>query len=154
MITNEFLQVQKALEKLPATLQRKVVVGATRAAATVIAKDARENVPVDTGLLKKSIAVRSVPKKETEANHVKFYVVPLSKNYVSGVLTSGGAKFGTVKFDKRVYYAHMVEFGTENMAARPFMRPAFENSASKSVNAFQTYALKRTEKELKKLAVR
>ena len=44
MITNEFLQVQKALEKLPTVIAQKVVVGATRAAAKVIADEAKQNV--------------------------------------------------------------------------------------------------------------
>lgn len=152
-MTNEFAQVQKALAKLPGVLQEKVVVGATRAAAKVIANEAKERVPVRSGLLKKSIGVAKVKKSDTPTGHIKFYVVPKSKNYVSAVLKSDGVTFGTMKFDKRVYYAHMVEFGTKNMAARPFLRPAFENSGDKSVKAFQDYALKRVEKEIKKLAV-
>ncbi|MFT7880710.1 MAG: HK97-gp10 family putative phage morphogenesis protein [Sulfurimonas sp.] len=150
-MTDEFLQVKKALEKLPGALQEKVVVGATRAAAKAVADEAKERVPVRTGLLKKSIGVAKAKKRDTELGHVKFYVVPKSKIAFTakGKVDGMGVK---VKTKTHAYYAHMVEFGTKNMAARPFLRPAFEDSADKSVDAFQEYALKRVEKEVRKLA--
>lgn len=153
MITDEFKAVQDALKKLPATLQQKVVTGATRAAASVIAKEAKKNVPVRTGLLKKSIAVRMVPKRKTEAGHVKFYALTLSKLKFSAKATVDGKK-AKLKATRYAFYGHMVEFGTSKMAAHPFMRPAYESSAETSVKAFQEYALKRTEKEIAKLAVK
>lgn len=152
-MTNEFAQVQKALEKLPGVLQQKVVIGATRAAAKVIAEEAKENVPVDIGLLKKSISVAKAKKRDTKDGHIKFYVVPKSKILISSKVTVGG-KRGKLKSKVNAYYAHMVEFGTSKMAAHPFLRPAFENSADKSVKAFQEYAINRVEKEVKKLAKR
>jgi HK97 gp10 family phage protein len=44
--------------------------------------------------------------------------------FVGAALNKRGSKgtFGQGRFDG--YYAHMVEFGTRNYAARPFMRPA------------------------------
>ena len=166
MITNEFKAVQDALKGLPAKLQQKVVVGATRAAASVIAKEAKEVINYSpmaseagqaphskSGLLKKSIAVRMVPKRKTEAGHVRFYVVPLTKTKFTAKVSVNGQS-GKLKATRYAFYAHMVEFGTSKMAARPFLRPAYENSADKSVKAFQQYALKRTEKEIAKLAVR
>jgi len=152
-MTDEFKAVQEALGKLPAALQKKVVVGAARAAAKIIADEAKERAPVRSRLLKKSIDVAKAKPKDTPQGHIKFYVVPKSKNYVSGVLQSNGVAFAKIKFQKNAYYAHMVEFGTKNMAARPFLRPAFENSGDKSIKAFQEYALKRTEKEIRKLSV-
>jgi len=150
-MTDEFLQVQKALEKLPGVLQQKVVVGATRAAAKVIANEAKENVPVRSGLLKKSIGVAKAKKADTKEGHVLFCVVPKSKISFSAKVTVNGQS-GKLKGKVNAYYAHMVEFGTVNMAAQPFLRPAFENAGNKSVDAFQAYALKRVDKEIAKLA--
>ena len=158
MITDGFKAVQDALEALPAKLQQKVVVGATRAAASVIAKEAKENVPVRTGLLKKSISVRMVPKRKSKAGHVQFYVVPLSKMKFTANIMVGSTK-GKLRVSRTAYYAHLVElgtkteFGTVKTPAQPFLRPAFENSAESSVKAFQEYALKRTDKEIAKMAV-
>ena len=146
-MTDEFLQVKKALDKLPGVLQQRVVVGATRAAAKVIADEAKQNVPVRTGLLKKSIGVAKAKKKDTEPGHVKFYVVPKSKIAFTKKVNGGKLKVKTY-----AWYAHFVEFGTAKMAARPFLRPAFENSAVKSVKAFQEYAVKRVDREVRKLA--
>ncbi len=150
-MTDEFLQVKKALEKLPGVIQQKVVVGATRAAAKVVAEEAKERVPVDTGLLKKSIGVAKAKKSDTKTNHIKFYVVPKSKILLTSKVSVGG-KTGKLKAKVNAYYAHMVEFGTSKMAARPFLRPAFENAGDKSVKEFQEYALKRVDKEVRKLA--
>lgn len=150
-MTDGFLQVDKALSQLSETMQEKVFVGATRAAAKVIAEDAKANVPVDTGLLKKSIGVAKAKKKDTPDGVVKFYVVPKSKVRFTAKGTANGVGV-KVKTTTQAWYAHMVEFGTVNMAARPFLRPAYANSATKSVKAFQQYALKRVEKEVKKLA--
>ncbi len=149
-MTDEFADIKKKLGQLPGIIQQRVVVGATRAAAKVVADEAKENVPVRTGLLKKSIAVRMVPKRKTADGHVKFYVVPLSKVKGTAKVSVGGQS-GKLKYTTYAYYAHMVEFGTSKMAAQPFLRPAFLNSADKSVKAFQEYALKRIEKEVAKL---
>jgi HK97 gp10 family phage protein len=151
-MTDEFKAVQKALSKIPSTLQEKVVVGATRAAARVIANEAKDRVPVKTGLLKKSIGIAKAKRADTPNGVIRFYVVPKSKISIGSKVSVGG-KSGKLKAKVNAYYAHMVEFGTSKMAAHPFLRPAFENSGDKSVKAFQEYALKRTEKELKKLAV-
>jgi len=150
-MTDGFREVQQRLGKLPGMIQQKVVVGASRAAAKVIADEARENVSVRSGLLKKSIGVAKAKKKDTKEGHVLFYVVPKSKVSFGAKVTVNGQS-GKLKGKVNAYYAHMVEFGTVNMAAHPFLRPAFENAGNKSVKAFQEYALKRTDKEIAKLA--
>lgn len=150
-MTDSFRDVKKALEKLPGVVQEKVVVGATRVATKVIADEAKRNVPVDTGLLKKSIGVAKAKKRDTKDGHVKFFVVPKSKILFSKKVNLADGGTGKVKVKTHAYYAHMVEFGTKNMAARPFLRPAFEHSADASVRAFQQYAFKRVEKEIAKL---
>jgi HK97 gp10 family phage protein len=49
------------------------------------------------------------------------------------------------------WYAHFVEFGTSKMAARPFMRPAFESRKAGAVEAIKSYLLSRIPKEVEKL---
>ena len=85
MITDEFKAVQDALKKLPAHLQQKVVVGATRASAAVMAKEAKENVPERTGLLKKSISVRMVPKRKTPKVSISHSTTIKKQTRVCGV---------------------------------------------------------------------
>lgn len=150
-MTESFKKVKKALDKLPGTIQQKVVVGATRKATSVIAKEAKANVPERTGLLKKSIGVAKAKKKDTPHNHVKFFVVPKSKILFSKKVDLADGSTGKLKVQANAYYAHMIEFGTVNMVAQPFLRPAMESKADESVKAFQQYALKRVDKEIAKL---
>ena len=49
------------------------------------------------------------------------------------------------------YYGHMVEFGTKNMTAQPFMRPSFEKAGDASLEASKDYMMKRVDKEIAKL---
>jgi len=150
-ITDEFKKVQKTLSKLPHVLQEKVVVGATRAAAKTIADDAKRRVPVKSGLLKKSIGVKKAKKQFTPDNVVKYIIAPMSKVRVTKKVIAAG-KSGKLKASLISYHGGFVEFGTKNMKAKPYLAPAMRANRSKAVKAFQSYAILRTEKELRKLA--
>jgi len=82
--------LQRALQDLPVRIERNVMRGAVNAGGQVFRKEARANVPVKSGDLRKSIRV-SVR-----------------------VSTKAGVIDGTVKAgDRKAFYAHMVEFGTQ-----------------------------------------
>ncbi len=151
-MTKSFQDIQKKLSALPTVIQQRVVVGATRASAKVIADEAKQRVPVRSGLLKSTISIAKAKKKDTKDGHVKFYVIPKTKTTQKVNLISSLGDITKLKFKRVAYYAHFVEFGTVKMEAQPFLRPAFENSKTKSVQAFQNYARKRIPKEIKKLA--
>lgn len=109
MAQNQFVRL-----RLPKYERRKLTLGlqgwidgtADRVQALVeeyaekIHKDAREQVPVDTGNLRSTIEIR------------------LTKSVLAGMQ----AKIGT---DKTTYAIH-VEYGTQKMDAQPYLRPAFE----------------------------
>lgn len=75
-------------------------------AGEVVAARARAGVPVDTGKLKASI--RTTRLKGDPKLNIRIY---------AGSREKGGA-----------FYAHMVEYGTVKMRARPFLRPALNAS--------------------------
>ena len=149
-MTASFEKVMKALDKLPTAIQEKVVVGATRSATKVVADEAKRLAPVDTGRLKLSIGVAKAKKKDTKENHVKFYAVPKStlRKTISAMVNGKKAKLKTLDY---AYHAHFLEFGTSKMSAKPFLRPAVENTLTQSVKAFQGYAFKRIDRVLEKL---
>ena len=151
-MTDGFEQVKALLERLPDTIQDKVLEGAGRAAATVIANEARRLVPVRSGLLKKSIKVRK-PKKKDDTHKVRYLVVTTSKIAGSSKFDSALLGAGTIRWSASAFYAHMVEFGTSKMAAQPFMTPAFESKGEASTQVFIEYAKKRTQKEIDKLGL-
>jgi HK97 gp10 family phage protein len=128
-------ELQKFLQELPVKLERNIMRSALRAGAKVIADEAKQNVPVDDGDLKRSIRVSTNTKK--------------------GKVTAS-AKAG----DKRAWYWRFVEFGTAahtikgkngnplffngaavmsvnhpGARAKPFMRPALDSKSNEAINA-------------------
>lgn len=150
-------ELLKALKQFPQNIQKNVLKGAVRAGAASLVKEAKANVPADTGNLKKSIGVVEVKSKKPQ--YVQFKVTP-RKGF--GLKSDG-------------WYAHMVEFGTlgkrdeplssethrslkaKEMAekgfgspAQPFMRPAYENKGEETITVAKEYLEKRIDKEVEK----
>lgn len=147
------VDLQRALQDLPVKIERNVMRGAVNAGGQVFRKEARANVPVKSGDLRNSIRV-SVR-----------------------VSAKAGVIDGTVKAgDRKAFYAHMVEFGTQRHVikarkggmlningrlvsqvdhpgarAKPFMRPAFDKAGQASIKAFADYIRKRLPTEIAKL---
>jgi len=124
---NELL---KNLKTLPDKVQKRILVGAVRAGAKPIVKEARSLVPKDTGNLKKSIGVTKFRTRKKSL--VWFQVSP----------RTGG------KYDG--WYGRFLEVGTAKMPAHPFMRPAFEKEGENSIKSVKEYIAKRLDKELSK----
>jgi len=138
MIEIHMQDMLKELQKLPEKVQKRVVNGAVRASAKPIIQEARALVPVKTGNLRKSIGVT---KRRQKGTIVEYDVSP----------RKGG------KYDG--FYGQFVEFGHSivrkgkvvgHAAPHPFMRPAFENKAEESIEAFRNYMRQRLDKELSK----
>lgn len=80
-------ELAQFLQQLPLKVEKNIMRAALRAGAAVIRDAARENAPVDDGLLRKSVRVT--------------------------VSAKGGVVKAAVKAgDSRAFYAHMVEYGT------------------------------------------
>lgn len=131
------------LSSLPAKLGKNIMRSALRAGAAVIRDEAKANVPVDQGLLKKSVRVSTSGK--------------------------GGSLKATVKAGgRKAPHAHLVEYGTrahkiepknaealsisgtpfrsvEHPGARPqpFMRPALDATAPQAIEAIAAQIRKR-----------
>lgn len=141
--------LHKVLQTLPEELEKKVLRNALRAGASVMKKAAQDQVPVESGALRKSIKVKTSARKGRYR---------LKANIVAG--------------DKGAYYAHMVEFGTaEHMIKpakkkalsfggkpvegvkhpgadpHPFMRPALDAATEASVEAFAASVRRRLTRE-------
>jgi len=86
-------------------------VKAIRPAAKLIQSRARALVPVDEGLLQKSIKLKRMRGAPAAIAVLPEYRKRVSKK--TGKTLSAG------------FHAHLVEWGTRFAAAQPFMRPAF-----------------------------
>lgn len=140
-------ELQKFLSELPVNIEKNIVRGGLRAGGQVIEKAIQDRIPVDEGDLKESLRVTAGAKKGGRVYaHVK----------------TGGPK---------ARHAHLVEFGTKPHEIRPkgaislffagvfskliqhpgakpqpFMRPGFDSSAGRAVQAIGEYIGTRVEK--------
>lgn len=112
---NGLKEIIDKLNSLPEKLENKVIRAAIRQGANVIKDKVKSYVPVDTGDLKKSIKVTGT---RYQKGKIAFVVrpTPNKKKKVS------------------VYYAKFVENGTSKMAAKPFLRPAFDEAGDDVLN--------------------
>jgi len=158
-------ELHKALQALPANIERNVLRGGLRAGGNVLADAARLRVPegppsaqnarlygTRAGELKRSIRVSMRASSKTGT--------------VRATVKAGNAK---------AFYAHMVEFGTARhwikpknrkslflaglfkevvdhpgMKPMPFMRPAFDGYWQRAISTMADYIRARLPKELKK----
>lgn len=100
-------ELLRKLRTLPRNVQRNVVKRAVRAGAEVVAATAKEFAPVRTGNLREAIHVREVKTRS-----------PWSVAFEVAV--------GEGDFKGHQFYAAFIEYGTSQIQAQPFMRPAVE----------------------------
>lgn len=109
----EMLTVMKKLDR---DVERKLGMSALRSGARKILAEAKRLVPVRTERLKKAITVKGVPKR--------FGVIQLAI----------GVKRGKKRSDTTgAWYAHLIEFGTKFMPAKPFLRPALDSRHKEAI---------------------
>lgn len=145
--------LQDSLKQLPDNIARNVLRGAVSAGAAVIRKEAQAKAPVYTGdvskghpppgTLKRSIVQKQIREMSTLFKQVFVVTVRKGKKYAKQ--GKGG------KLSQDAFYASWVEWGTSKMAARPFMRPAFEAKKEAAVQAIKDYLIKRIPLEQAKL---
>lgn len=167
------------LRDFPDRLARKVLRGATAACAAAIRDEARLRAPVMTGpaeqghpppgTLRRSIIIKQIPEKSSALQQTFYLTVRHGKKYAKQ-----GRK-GTLSQD--AYYAKWVEYGhwinpgkalggtnkdrqraariaggqNKFVAARPYMRPAFEAKKAEALATFQEYLAQRIAKEVQTL---
>jgi len=138
-------QLAHALENLPKVIAKRYLRRAMVAGVTPIKEDARARAPVlktpdnrrIEGALRDAIIIYRDRSPGTAAE--KYYVlvrkIKLNRAQKRIIRTLNRAgKSITVLGD--AFYGRYVEFGTKKMAAKPFMRPAFESQKENAVNQF------------------
>jgi HK97 gp10 family phage protein len=114
----------------------RIARAATAAGSVVIKNAAQQKVPVDTGNLKKNIIVKRIPQGESSLTSEHIVTVR------QGKLTKKQKGSGL----QDAYYGRFVEHGTSKVAARPYMRPAFDQNKEKAVQAIKDRIAKRLAK--------
>lgn len=122
-----------ALKEFDSRVQKRIARSATAAGARVIAKEARQRVPVDSGTVKKNIRTANLKPKQ-----------PGIQETAVGVRVNGKTK-------DSAYYWRYIEMGTIHMAPKPFLRPAFEAKKLEAADKIKEQLGKRLEAEAKKV---
>lgn len=122
-----FKELANALRELGPRVAKNTLRRSVAAGATIIRKEAMDRAPVDTGEMRKDIQVKR--ERDTKGEMSAKYSVFVRAGKKSRL--SGRAR----NVQKDSYYWKFVELGTSKMAARPFMRPAFESRKEDAVKA-------------------
>jgi HK97 gp10 family phage protein len=143
-------ELNDALRDLPLAIGRNVLRGATSAGAALISKEAAAKAPVYTGDVSKGHPPPGTLRRSVYLKQIRELSSPISQTFYVSV------RKGKNKADKKgrsldAYYWTWVEFGTAKMAARPFLRPAFEARKLAAVDAIKRYLAERIPREAAKL---
>jgi HK97 gp10 family phage protein len=146
-------QLAKSLRDLPQRIARNVLAGAVYAGSKVIRDEARLKAPVaivalgknapPPGTLRRAVIMKRIPERSNAQQQTYFVTVRHGKKY------QGQGKKGTLSQD--AWYWRFVEFGSAKKAARPFLRPAFEQRKVDASSAIQDYIAARLPDEIEKL---
>jgi len=142
-----------ALKALPEKAARNALRGAVYAGAKVIVDEAKSKAPVYTGdvskghpppgTLKRSIIMKQIPEASNLYKQTFYVTVRHGKKYQKQ------GKDGSKSQD--AYYWRFVEFGTQKMAARPFLRPAFEAKKMEAIEAIKKRLAERIDMAVREL---
>jgi HK97 gp10 family phage protein len=102
-------ELDRTLNKMDRRLASKALKGGMKAAMEPVKDEAKRRVPVDTGLLRRSIRIATYG----------------GKGYVGAVVRSGTRKQLKIPQDAKHYYPAYIEYGSQGKLARPFLRSAF-----------------------------
>ncbi len=147
-------ELEKSLKELPEVLRGKPLRNAVSAGAKVVLDEAKNRVPIgDTGNLKKSL-YRYRSRSQSGIGKETFLV---------GV-RKGKGTYGDTRRNRRLgivgkkyttqgeaFYWRFLEFGTNKMPAKPFLRPAFESTKTRAVEVMKERLAKAIELQAKKV---
>ena len=128
--------LQKALGELPKSLSKGVLRRALTKGAEPVLQAARENVPVDQGDLRDSLAIAT----------------RLSKGQRQDSPRSKGAEIFIGPSWPKGAHGHLVEFGTSNTPAQPFLRTAWDSRGEQVLPKFGEEVWVELEKTARRLA--
>ncbi|OOH89535.1 hypothetical protein BMT54_06485 [Pasteurellaceae bacterium 15-036681] len=133
-------ELGKAMQDLGRKASNRIAVKAMRKGGAIVRDKARANAPVlqeqvphrKAGTLKKAITSRTKIKRGGKTETI-IWVKGLTGKQISKFKGKTGKSGKDNPNDP--YYWRFVEFGTSKMPAKPFLRPAFEQSKQQASDA-------------------
>ena len=121
-------KVLKKLHKIPERIQKNVASGALRAGAVVMQKIAKEEMPKDTGNLKKQLKIKKF--KQRNGNPLTTYRIGLTREG---------------------FYGFFIHEGTQFIKPIPFLTKGYELGGDQALQRMKDYMKTRVEKEIRKI---
>lgn len=138
--TADWKKLRRTLKKLPAKLEKGVVVNSVRAGGVVVRDEVKDKVSKDSGELKKAVKIK---KRRERPGKVRFTV------YIKKVVLDNTKKSDSKKSKDTKQYAYYLEYGTSKMRAKPFLRPALTAVGQRPVTAARAKFKTELKKKLK-----
>lgn len=128
-------ELQRFLDVLPAKIEQNIMRSALRAGANVVKDEAKNNVPVKSGLLRDGLKVSTRSRRGVVSASVK---ATGKHAFVAKWVEFGTAAHRIVpKAAKSLFFGGMFAEGIDHPGsnAKPFMRPALDNRAQDAIVA-------------------
>lgn len=140
------------LSTLPAKIEKNIMRTALRAGANVIKVEAKKNVPIQSGDLKKSIKVSTNAKRGRVSASIKagdkkawYYLMVEFGTLAHAIQAKKGKTLKFVARDgKHISTKSVMHSGA---ISKPYMRPALDNKASEAIEAVGWQISRRLTKE-------
>jgi HK97 gp10 family phage protein len=139
-------ELQKFLDTLPAKMEANVMRSALRAGANVVKDEAKNNVPVKSGLLRDGLKVSTRSRKGVVTASVK---ATGKHAFIAKWIEFGTAAHRIVpKKAKSLFFGGIFAEGVDHpgSSAKPFLRPALDNRAQEATVAVGNQIKKRLTK--------
>jgi HK97 gp10 family phage protein len=147
-------ELERKLKQLPGKIAKSGLRKALFSGAKIVRTAAERLVPKDTGFLQAQIIQYAAPKsKHSYADQVRIGVRARARKLKSGKVNTKHVRYRRIGGKDRAITAHYwkyIEFGTSKMAARPFLRPAFNANAVAAAERIKTRLRENIEKVAKK----
>lgn len=135
--------LSKSLGKLLDAAGEAALRSAGYAGAAVFMEEAKANAPVDTGFVRDQIIVKRDLSKSAGNTRQTYLVLVrrFRKNYAATRANqrlgragfNNGAKAKTFETAGDAFYWKFLEYGTQKMPARPFIRPAYDSKKQEAL---------------------
>jgi HK97 gp10 family phage protein len=143
-------ELDRALHALPGNIAKNVLRGAVGAGAAVIRKEAKSRAPVAEGPQRPDAPPPGTLQRAIYSKWIRELSDWSKQTFIVSVKKGRKYRKAGKKYTDAFYW-WFVENGTSKMAARPYLRPAFEAKKTEAIEAIRDYLAKRIPLEVEKL---
>lgn len=131
-------ELKEALDKLPKAISGRALDNAVRKATNVITDEIRARAPMRTDPTPKRLSDKSDKRRKPGYLKKKVGTQRINVTYTSAYYTAGMRHNAFTGKARGAFYAYFVEYGTKHMAAKPFIRPAYDAKKTEALNTLLT----------------